>query len=422
MLVGGNRSKLPPPSWPKFNDSYRSYFAFKDELEAFIRDYGKGTSDRTLAQQIKANCLSKNLAAYVEWAWSPPAILETLGGLLGRPSRLVESLLEPVKKQKRIQMDDNPALLAYLTVVRNILQEIKRLGQMQLFNTLANIDMIVEKMPINEIEKWMEETEGMWDSQLASALQKFVLERWRHCGTIVARTTTAEQALKAGGVSQQHQHQQSGGKPSSPNSRRKNKQPFKKPGGGPPNQVPAGQAVQGTQTAQPGGSQQEAVVAASAAAGKQQQGATNNNNFKNQNQKWQPAQAAPAAAGRPAAQSTGFKCRVPGSSNQDRHFLPECLVFRSMTVSDRWSLVNNQNFCELCLKHFKSGAFSCNLAKAAGGLPPCGDSGCTLFHHPALHVQRTGLTGIHGAVYTTLKKDGKKDNMVSITDYSREPE
>jgi hypothetical protein len=32
------------------------------------------------------------------------------------------------------------------------------------------------------------------------------------------------------------------------------------------------------------------------------------------------------------------------------------------------------------------------------------------------------LTGIHGAVYTTLKKDGKKDNMVSITDYSREPE
>jgi hypothetical protein len=48
-LAGGNRSKLPPPSWPKFNDSYRSFFTFKDELEAFIKDYGQGTSDRTLA-------------------------------------------------------------------------------------------------------------------------------------------------------------------------------------------------------------------------------------------------------------------------------------------------------------------------------------------------------------------------------------
>jgi hypothetical protein len=29
-LAGGARYKLPPPSWPKFNDSYRSFFAFKD--------------------------------------------------------------------------------------------------------------------------------------------------------------------------------------------------------------------------------------------------------------------------------------------------------------------------------------------------------------------------------------------------------
>jgi hypothetical protein len=64
-LVGGtNCSKLLPPAWPKFNDSYRSYFAFKEELQAFIRDYGQGTSDRILAQQIQANCLSKNSVAW----------------------------------------------------------------------------------------------------------------------------------------------------------------------------------------------------------------------------------------------------------------------------------------------------------------------------------------------------------------------
>jgi 23S rRNA pseudoU1915 N3-methylase RlmH len=37
-LVGGSCLKSPPPSWPKFNDSCGSYFSFKGELEAFIRD------------------------------------------------------------------------------------------------------------------------------------------------------------------------------------------------------------------------------------------------------------------------------------------------------------------------------------------------------------------------------------------------
>jgi hypothetical protein len=226
----------------------------------------------------------------------------------------VESLLEPVRKQKQIQMDDYPSLLAYFTTVRNVLQEIRRLNQMQLFNMVANIDLIVEKFPTNELERWMEETEGLRDNQLASALEKFVLERWRHCGTIVARTTTAEQALKA--IAGGGGHQQGGGKPASPNSKRKNKPPFKKSGGGPPNQVPAGQAGQGGQSAQPGGGQQGSVVAASAAAGKQQQGGANNaSKPQNQVQKWQPAPAAPAAAGRPAAQGTAFKCRVPTCGN-----------------------------------------------------------------------------------------------------------
>jgi hypothetical protein len=250
-LAGSARSKLSPPSWPKFNVSYRSFFAFKDELEAFIKDYGQGTSDRILAQHIKNNCLSKSSAAYVEWAYSPAAILETLDVLFGRPSRLKESLLEPVRKQKRIQMEDYPALLASFTVIRNILQEIKRLNQMQFFNTVANIDLIVKKFPTNELKKWMEETEGLRENRVASALEKFVLERWRHCGTIVARTTTAEQALKAisGGSGQQHQH--GGGKPASPNSKRKNKPPFKKAGGGPPNQVLQGRPAKAARMRSP---------------------------------------------------------------------------------------------------------------------------------------------------------------------------
>jgi hypothetical protein len=84
--------------------------------------------------------------------------------------------------------------------------------------------------------------------------------------------------------------------------------------------------------------------------------------------------------------------------------------------------VTSQNFCELCLKHFKSGAFPCKLEKAPGGPPPCGEGGCTQFHHPDLHVQRAGWTGVHGAVYTITKEDGRKYNLVAFDDYSQELE
>jgi hypothetical protein len=83
------QSKLATPAWPKFGDSYRSYYVFKEELEAYVRDYAHGVSERTLALQIKQHCLSKGTADYLEFAMSPGEILATLGGLFARPSKLI---------------------------------------------------------------------------------------------------------------------------------------------------------------------------------------------------------------------------------------------------------------------------------------------------------------------------------------------
>jgi hypothetical protein len=91
-VLAKGQSKLATPSWPKFSDSYRSYYIFREELEAYVRDYEHGVSDRTLAQQIKQHCLSKGTADYVVFATSPKEILETLGGLLARSSKLIDSL------------------------------------------------------------------------------------------------------------------------------------------------------------------------------------------------------------------------------------------------------------------------------------------------------------------------------------------
>jgi hypothetical protein len=199
-VLARGHSKLPTLAWPKFNDSYRGYYVFKEELSAYIKDYGHGVGKRSLAEQIKKHYLSKGTADYLEFADSPEEILETLGGLFARPSRLIDSLMDPLRRHKKVPFDDWPALLAYLTKVRSMLKEVDRLGVFNLFNTVSNIDTITDKLPSDMVRKWMEHSKNLSDDQLRGAFEKFIAQEWRYATTVVSRTTSAKSALKAMGV------------------------------------------------------------------------------------------------------------------------------------------------------------------------------------------------------------------------------
>jgi hypothetical protein len=91
-VLAKGKSKLQTPNWPKFNDSYRSYYLFKEEVMAYIKDYGHVVGDRSLADQIKKHCVSKGTAEYLVFADLPQEILDMLGGLFAKPSKLIEDL------------------------------------------------------------------------------------------------------------------------------------------------------------------------------------------------------------------------------------------------------------------------------------------------------------------------------------------
>jgi hypothetical protein len=74
-VLAKGQSKLQTPSWPKFNDSYRSYYLWREEVTAYIKDYGHGVGDRSLADQIKKHCVSKGTAEYLVFADSPQEML-----------------------------------------------------------------------------------------------------------------------------------------------------------------------------------------------------------------------------------------------------------------------------------------------------------------------------------------------------------
>jgi hypothetical protein len=166
-VLAKGQSKLATPGWPKFTDSYRSYDTFKEDLEAYLRDYGHGVSERTLAQQIKQHCLSKATAEYVEFSTTPTEILSTLSGLFARPARLIDSLMDPIKKAKKVQLDDWPAFLGYYVEVKSMFQEVRRLKVFNLFSNVSNVDSVLEKLSTAEVERWIQYSEGKTDGDLA---------------------------------------------------------------------------------------------------------------------------------------------------------------------------------------------------------------------------------------------------------------
>jgi hypothetical protein len=104
-------------------------------------------------------------------------------------------------------------------------QEVKRLNVYNLFSNVNNVDTVLEKLPTAEIERLMEYSTGLNDNQLASALKKFVTERWNYATKVVSQTTSADQALKSMGIGDGSGggggSQQVGARPGSPKNRKK---------------------------------------------------------------------------------------------------------------------------------------------------------------------------------------------------------
>jgi hypothetical protein len=176
-------------------------YLFKEEVMAYIKDYGHGVGDRSLAEQIKKHCVSKGTAEYLVFADSPQEILDMLGSLFAKLSKLIDDLMEPLKKHKKVLFDDWAALLGYLTKVRSMLKEVRRLKVFQLFDTVSNTDAITEKMPSDAVRRWMTICQNLSDSQQGAEFEAFVTSEWAYATSVVSRVTSSKQALKTLGVS-----------------------------------------------------------------------------------------------------------------------------------------------------------------------------------------------------------------------------
>ena len=81
--------------------------------------------------------------------------------------------------------------------------------------------------------------------------------------------------------------------------------------------------------------------------------------------------------------SKAFSCRILNCSDPVPHGKASCGVFKGLSVSDCWNIIQGLKSCKLCLRHAITA--TCNQEKAVGGKKVCGVQGCKEAHHPLLH-------------------------------------
>jgi hypothetical protein len=353
--------------------------------------------------------VSKGTAEYLVFADSQQEILEMLGGLFAKPSKLIEDLMDPLKKHKKVPFDDWAALLGYLTKIRSMLKEVRRLKVFHLFDTVSNIDAITEKMPSDAVRRWMTACQNLPDGQQGASFEKFVTDEWAYATTVVSRVTSPEQALKTLGVSGgggggNAQNSGNGGAGGKFNWRDKR---ANKNGGGGSNQVPVGPA-------QPNGgggqaAQKTAVTAAGTVNGNGNQNQNANsqnvqkgNQHQKNNQRQNYANYSGNNGGGGANEEEPFQCRVDFCARKERHFVDRCDIFPTLPMTRRWAFIRENNLCTYCLKH--STKLVCFKAANEKGPFPCGIEGCTEIHHPWLHCY-SAVKGHVGLRLVTMRPE-----------------
>jgi hypothetical protein len=84
--------------------------------------------------------------------------------------------------------------------------------------------------------------------------------------------------------------------------------------------------------------------------------------------------------------SRPFSCQVSGCRTTTPHTRRGCYLFLSLPVVTRRDMVTSQNWCHWCLAHSQDrDCFAIKRLAQDNLLPECGEGGCKMPHHPALH-------------------------------------
>ena len=183
----GNRSskdnlmKLHKISLPSFNGTIRDYPKFKADFKKFIMPNIESTSS---ASYILSSCLSgeplekiRNVDDDIGKMW------QRLDEVYGDTSKVIDIILNEIKRMKPIVEGDNKAFVEFVDVIEMGHRDLSRLNIEKEISNSQTVSLIEEKLPISIKLKWSKKVKCE-DSQVQNTekfphLLTFLLERKR---------------------------------------------------------------------------------------------------------------------------------------------------------------------------------------------------------------------------------------------------
>jgi hypothetical protein len=386
-------ARPPPPAWPVFTDEYQKFPKWKKDITSYLKDYCSSLKEETKVLHLKERCFSKKTVILLDSFETLDQIFVRLEQIYRKPACYTVEAMRPFQNQKLKSNDDSVGLeSAYQRIVR-VLRDTERLGQMSSLAGPECVWKMTHSLSQNELAGWEQYKQNNaadydFESECFLDFSTHRLAHWSNLADVMRSMTmdsgSAPAAKPAGG----HQDGPKKGGHSGRDDRKAwNKQSrFKSNQSNPnPNSNPNSNFNRNPNP------QVYSAVA--------------------QSQGTQQPQQQPQATGGPGANSfRSFKCQVPGCESTKPHTRRGCHAFLSLPIGARWDIVTGKDWCQWCLAHtLDRDCFAIKRLAQDNLLPECGEGGCKMAHHPALHHVQVNTSSLRLEIVDRSPVEGQSN-------------
>jgi hypothetical protein len=143
--------------WPYFDRTFKEYPAFKRKFRTYQDNYHRLTPQRELVQMFREMCLPERVAARIRRAESMPVAWAILDTFYNDPVQFARDLMQDIQAVQKIRENEFEKLLEYYILLQGHIAEGDKADQGDMLLIPANIEEMVQALPLREEMLWREE-------------------------------------------------------------------------------------------------------------------------------------------------------------------------------------------------------------------------------------------------------------------------
>jgi len=194
------------PSWPKFDDSYRNFPKFNEDIRGYLADFCEDYTEKSCVLLMKEHCFSAVTNARISHLKTVDEILTRVSKIYNRPAKFIDVLLALIKSMNRLPEINYQKSEHFYSMVSGIFQEVRDLKLWRTFAHEQNIEVLVDKLSGAEVALWVEYLDQHSEA-VPEAFEEFARQRREVAAAIMDARGRKPEQDDSGGEEQQEEVQ-----------------------------------------------------------------------------------------------------------------------------------------------------------------------------------------------------------------------